>query len=79
MNDSEKKILSYVAAYIILAFLTFGYAWNHPSAWDIKCETGELPVGSCGPNPRGAKSVLAGIVWPIWGTGTLAIAVTKWP
>ena len=72
----NRIILSCVAAYIIIGFLTFGYAWNHPSEYDLKCEE---PESYCLENVRGVKSAIAGVLWPIWGTGTFAIAVTRWP
>lgn len=68
-KEADRMGLTCVAAYIILGFISFGYAWNHPSVDDI---TQEVPG-------REIKSVMAGVFWPVWGTGTLAIAVTKWP
>ena len=58
-----------IITYIAIGFLTFGHVYN----------TALKNTEHCGPRPGEAfdNSVFAGIFWPIYFSGKIAIAVTK--
>jgi hypothetical protein len=49
-----------IAAYIIIAFLTFGYAMNN-----IECELTNKTIDGCKSQIEG-RSLFAGIIWPAY-------------
>lgn len=79
-----RRRISAAIAYVIAAFLCFGWAWNHPSDTQRKCldtATYNKHIHWCDVDlaKRVSGTVIVGVVWPIWVAGSLAIVVTKWP
>lgn len=87
-----RKIITTLAAYTVIAFLTFGWSYNHTEL----CFHGPHPTnGKVGDwcyteAGRVDRAAAIGAFWPIWaivftGRGVWtaitqgAIAVTKWP
>lgn len=60
---------NYIIAYIIIAFLTFGWHWNH---YAKNAEALYYGVSV-------ANGIVAGIFWPIYIAGNFAIFITQWP
>jgi hypothetical protein len=69
-----KRHRDWIIAYVIVGHLCFGWAYNHMGPQMTTCGQSNFPC-----DMRGFKSVVAGVIWPIWAGGSLALAVTKWP
>lgn len=67
-----KKIITVATVYIVVAFLTGGYFFNHREA--------ERPTNewaSAHDLTHGIRSITVGIVWPVYWAGRAAIEITK--
>jgi hypothetical protein len=76
MSSTGKKVLGYVAAYVIAGFLTFGHNYN--TAW--YAEGCDLPRTNwravCDGSVAGADYAIQGMVWPAYWLGKFALAIT---
>ena len=84
----SNKLLNYIILYVVLAFISFGWSWNH---YEIEWYTCEAPYrrvfdleGHEGkecfyPQDKAIRAVVDGFFWPIIMTAKLSIAITKWP
>lgn len=71
---TARKILSCIAAYVVVGLLTFGYNINHSKLPD-DCTT----LCAWEQNNINMSAVVSGVGWPVYWAGTAAIWVTRWP
>lgn len=72
---STRKIISLAAAYVVIGFLSFGWVYNHTEP-EIRCWYGDLD--RCfETTQRPARSLFAGLFWPVHWAAVVALTVTK--
>lgn len=67
MTQTDKKILTGIAAYVLVATFAFGWFYNH---------TPDRPDNE---GSKGVGCAVAAAFWPVTITAAVALQVTRWP
>lgn len=72
MDKAQKRAVSILGIYIAGYFLTFGYLYNN-----AECRPSAMRFVSCGAD-IGVGAGIGAFFWPIYWTGRVSIAATRW-